>query len=316
MKRRMLIIIMALSAAILAQDPAEAMSAGTVAEVFEPGPDNSKGADGENATEAVPSAAGSAGLTVPEPPPVRTAEDVMMDGRERIAAGPKPAAVPKPAVATGKQTVAVYMAGEEPKGAHGVHNILGGELARTITTSGRYLAVDRTEAILEQLAIEHTYQRSGAVDDDQIKNLGRQLGVQYLCISNINNVGRQSYYLDVRLVDVVSAEIINSVTANSNLKDANEMTRVARTIAYDLIETEKAAKERKRKRKILLTTSISLDVLGLGATAYGVLENSNMNSHVDKTSYSEAESAKTRRDAAYIAGAVLLASGLTIHIFF
>jgi len=233
---------------------------------------------------------------------------------------PEPKQTPEPAAPTpaapGKQTIAVYMAGNEPRGAKGVHNILGGELARTISTSDKYLAVDRTDAILEQLAKEHVYQRSGAVSDDQIKSLGQQLGAQFLCISDIHTVGPQSYYLDVRLVDVVSAEIVRTVTANNSLKNAEEMTKVARTIAYELIETEKAAKARKRKKAILLTTSISLDVLGLGAIAYGLLENSNIKTHVDNYDYTSAKSAQTKRNAAYIAGGALLASGITIHIFF
>ncbi|MCL2219277.1 MAG: OmpA family protein, partial [Chitinispirillia bacterium] len=114
----------------------------------------------------------------PEPPPVvipettpatRTIEDVMDDGRKRTTPEPTTISGPTPsdiAAEQGKQAVAIYMAGDEPTGAQGVHNIMGGELARVINGSDRYLAVDRTEVILDQLAKEHTYQRSGAVDDD------------------------------------------------------------------------------------------------------------------------------------------------------
>jgi|GEM_PF-1376222 len=222
---------------------------------------------------------------------------------------------PDPA-AQGKQTIAVYMAGEEPRDARGVHNILGGELARSISGSDRYTAVDRTDAILRQLAREHTFQRSGAVSDDQIKSLGQQLGVQYLCIAGISPAGRQSYYLDVRLVDVVTAEIIRTVTANSSLRDAGEMRSVARSLAYELIETEKARHDRERKKRLLLSTAVSLDVIGLGLIAYGVVENGNMRTRIENAKFTDAERAKTRRDAAYIAGGALIASGITIHILF
>jgi len=242
---------------------------------------------------------------------------------EFIVKEPAPAAAivregpaPAPATRQGKQTIAVYMAGKEPKGALGVHNILGGELARTISTSNNYLGVDRTNAILEELAKEHNYQRSGAVSDDLIKSLGEQLGAQYLCIADINTINWQSYYLDVRLIDVVTAEIIRTVTANSRLRNAGEMTRVARSIAYELIETEKATMQRKQKKKILLTTSVSLDILGAGAVAYGVFENNNMKNHIDSKEFTAAENAQTRRNAAYLAGAALLVSGITINIFF
>ncbi len=137
---------------------------------------------------------------------------------ESAAPAPPPPLIQPIISDPGKQIVAVYMAGQEPHGAKGVHNIIGGELARVMSESEKYTAVDRTEAILQQLDKEHVYQRSGAVDDNQIKAIGHQLGVEYLCISNINAVGRK-YYLDTRLVDVVTAEIQRSVTATSTLKD-------------------------------------------------------------------------------------------------
>ena len=262
-------------------------------------------------------------IAVPEPAPSsRSIEDVMEGGRKRFtsesATAPTPADEPKLtelAAEQGKQAVAIYMAGDEPTGAQGVHNIMGGELARVISGSDKYLAVDRTDVILEQLAKEHTYQRSGAVDDDQIKALGQQLGVQYLSISNINPVGKR-YYLDTRLVDVVTAEIMRSVTETSTLKDANEMSRVARNIALELIEPEETRKARLLRKKIFRYTAIGLDVLGAGALAYGYLENSNVIKHIDKNDPQEADRAVTRRNAAYIAGGAILAGGITIHILF
>jgi hypothetical protein len=209
MKRLTLFIIMALYAAALAHGPAT--PAGTIshAEIETAGHEPGNGKDAKDTAHVAETGAAEAGTanhaeTVPahhdaahqEPP--EAAEIAIPEE----PAPPEPEPTPEPAAPApatpAKQTIAVYMAGEEPKGAPGVHHILGGELARTISTSDKYLAVDRTDAILEQLSKEHVYQRSGAVDDDQIKSLGRQLGVQYLCISNINNVGWQAYYLDVR----------------------------------------------------------------------------------------------------------------------
>jgi hypothetical protein len=257
-------------------------------------------------------------VVIPESEPATVPE---LEPEPEPAVIPEPAPVPLPpsleslALREGKQTVAVYMAGEEPAGARGVHNILGGELARTISESERYLAVDRTEAILEQLTREHVYQRSGAVDDDQIKALGQQLGVQYLCISDINAVGRR-YYLDVRLVDVVTAEIMRSATATSTLKHANEMTRVARNIALELIETDRTREQRERQKKIFRYTAIGLDVLGAGAIMYGIIEDNNVKNFVDDADYPNASRAVTRRNIGYIAGGVLLATGVSFHIFF
>ncbi len=61
---------------------------------------------------------------------------------------PPPTPVQPVIAEQGKQAVAVYMAGQEPTAAKGVHTIMGGELARVLSESDRYTAVDRTEAIL------------------------------------------------------------------------------------------------------------------------------------------------------------------------
>ncbi|MCL2218636.1 MAG: hypothetical protein FWC23_01860 [Chitinispirillia bacterium] len=140
------------------------------------------------------------------------------------------------ALAQERQTVAVYMAGEEPQSARGAHKVLGGELVKTINGSGRYIAVDRTEAIQTQLVKEHTFQQGGAVDDAQIKNWGKQFSVQYLCIVEISALKGGQFYLDVRLVDVETAVTSKSATADSDLRDAGEIMRVARYLARGIVD--------------------------------------------------------------------------------
>jgi len=247
---------------------------------------------------------------VQETPAVPTAAPATAAAPETPAPKAKPIAAD-----SGKQIVAVYMAGEEPKTARGAHTIMGGELARVMSESDKYTAVDRTEAILEQLDREQAYQHSGAVDDNQIKAIGHQLGVEFLCISNINPVGKR-FYLDTRLVNVVTAEIARSVTATSTLKDANEMTRIGREIALELLEADLTHERRARRKKMFRTAALSIDAVSMLAFAYGIIENSNVVKHVNNIDGPEATRAATRRDVAYIVSGSLLGAGLFIHIVF
>ena len=228
-----------------------------------------------------------------------------------------------PLFAQGKQSVAVYMAGEEPLGAMGVHKVLGGELARTISRSVKYSAVDRTEAILTQLSNEHAFQRSGAVSDEQIRDIGKQFGVQYLCITDISMLKGGAYYIDVRLVDVVSSEIVRTATMVSQLRDANEMIQAAQKIASELIETEKVNEramqeeaKRERFKRRAFYAALGADVLGAGLTAYGIYEDANVRKHSDKEKFTAANRSARNRNAAFIAGGTFILSGITIHIFF
>jgi endonuclease IV len=71
--------------------------------------------------------------------------------------------------------------------------------------------------------------------------------------------------------------------------------------------------------------AVSLDVAGVLAAAYGVFENNNVRvivndvKKIEGKEYikgSKADESVNRRNIAYIAGAALLASGITVHIVF
>jgi len=223
--------------------------------------------------------------------------------------------------AESRQNVAIYMAGEEPASAPGMYNVLGGELAKAINNSKKYMAVDRTDAITNLLTKEHKFQRSGAVSDDQIKTLGKQFGVRYLCIAELSELQGGSYYLEIRLVDVETAVIVHTVTASSNLKGSAEMIRFAQQAARDLIDTDGAKEDRppvkeKSKKRTVLLTGLSLDVLGAGLLAYGLYENHSAGNLIKDKKFKDADKAAKNRNIAYIAGSALLLSGISVHILF
>jgi hypothetical protein len=63
-------------------------------------------------------------------------------------------------------------------------------------------------------------------------------------------------------------------------------------------------------------TAISLDVIGAGLFVYGFNRNSHVKDNVDGGFYDAAENAVKQRNIGYIAGTILLLSGITVHIFF
>jgi len=90
------------------------------------------------------------------------------------------------------------------------------------------------------------------------------------------------------------------------------------------------ANENKSAKKFITSATtqtkvaIGLDVLGAAAIGFGIYQNSQMNSHIDKAKiynridpeYKKAVDAHRNRNISYIAGSALLASGVAIHIFF
>jgi hypothetical protein len=110
--------------------------------------------------------------------------------------------------------IAVYVSGnmrDDEKKA------LGTRMLSTIVRSGRYRAVERSDEFMSQLASEHIKQRSGAIDDAQIKRLGKQFGVDFICITDITPAFGM-FYVSARIVNVETAEIVFMGEASDNLR--------------------------------------------------------------------------------------------------
>jgi len=133
-----------------------------------------------------------------------------------------------------KQSIAVYISGTEPPALKGAHKVIGSELAKALTESKAYSAVDRTEDALKIIEKEHIYQRSGAVDEKQIKELGKQLGVKFICIAEVSEV-MGSHHLNARLVDVETAEVVAIVSKSGAMKDVFQVVETTKDTARELV---------------------------------------------------------------------------------
>jgi len=135
--------------------------------------------------------------------------------------------------------VAVGAIGEEPK--PGILKALSSQLTKALVKSGKYTALDRSEAILKQLGKELAYQRSGAVDEQQIREFGHQFGVQYMCIVESSEV-MGSFMLEAKLVDVETAEITSIGSTPSDLVNIGDLMAASEEIVSQLLGTSVGAK--------------------------------------------------------------------------
>lgn len=145
-------------------------------------------------------------------------------------------AVALTAVAQQKK-VAVYVTGEQTT----ISKVLGDELVKAFAKSGKYAAIERTKYFLAELGKEQAYQRSGAVDDKEIARLGVQFGVQLVCVADVSDVFGEKY-VSTRLIDVESAEVVNTSNATSKLDNMHELLKVTEGLAKEL--TAKTVQEK------------------------------------------------------------------------
>lgn len=135
-----------------------------------------------------------------------------------------------------QKKVAVYVTGKDD----GINKVLGDKLVEAFVKNGKYIAVERTSGFLAELKKEQNYQRTGEVTDSEISELGKQFGVEYVCVADIYDVYSEKY-VSARLIDVESVEIINSANVNTKLDNMNELLRVSVALANGL--TAKTSKE-------------------------------------------------------------------------
>lgn len=141
--------------------------------------------------------------------------------------------------------VAVYVAKNEA--SRNIGRVFGDKLVAALTTSGRYIAVERTNSFLQQLSKEQTYQRTGVVDDNEISRLGKQFGVQLVCVVDISNVFGEKF-ISARLINVETAEVVNTHDVGGEINNMETCIRMADEIANNLSKgtfTEQARINRK-----------------------------------------------------------------------
>lgn len=100
--------------------------------------------------------------------------------------------------------IAVYVI---KTGNRDVDIVLGDQLVRGFVNNEGFVAVERSNAFLKQLKKENGYQYSGMVDDnDRIAELGKQFGVQYVCVVKTISYGG-SYFINARILNVETVEV-------------------------------------------------------------------------------------------------------------
>ncbi|MDR3000326.1 MAG: tetratricopeptide repeat protein, partial [Fibromonadaceae bacterium] len=76
---------------------------------------------------------------------------------------------------------------------------------------------------------------SGAVSDEQIKKLGEQLGVQYVCVAEVSEIKGKEFLFQARVVDVETARVLRASSTHSKLESMREMVAAAQKVAREIV---------------------------------------------------------------------------------
>ena len=131
-----------------------------------------------------------------------------------------------------QKKVAVYVTGEDV----GINKVLGSKLVSAIARSEKYSAIERTESFLAELSKEQNYQRTGAVDDSELSRLGKQFGVQYICVAAVSEAFNEKY-LSARLIDVESAQVERTASSSGAIQSLESLVTAANAVSTELLSS-------------------------------------------------------------------------------
>ena len=103
--------------------------------------------------------------------------------------------------------------------------MIRGSMESAVANSPEYEGYNRTD--FDFITQEHQFERSGAVDDGQIRELGKMAGVQYILVTE---AGKQAgfFYILAKILDVETGQVMKSV---NDLCDASP-TDIKETCDY------------------------------------------------------------------------------------
>lgn len=131
-----------------------------------------------------------------------------------------------------KMAIYVTPGDEKFKSAEG---IVSSELTRAFVRSRKYQVVERANEFLKKISEEQGYQHSGNVDDEQMTALGKQYGVEYLCVAQISSFGNSYYQISARMLDIETATVLSSEVEYFSSSNPEELLTATRKVANNLI---------------------------------------------------------------------------------
>lgn len=93
---------------------------------------------------------------------------------------------------------------EENKVSAAIESMVRSNLTKVISGSPGYEGYDRVS--ISEIMDEHDFERTGMVDDEQIKRLGALAGADFLLVSQVYMFNETTLFVDAKLLDVETAK--------------------------------------------------------------------------------------------------------------
>ncbi len=130
----------------------------------------------------------------------------------------------------GQEKVAIFNPAGEVNNS--IKTIIREELSSAVVSSNNYTVLER--ALIDKVLEESKFQMSGQVDDNQIGELGKKMGADYVCIASITPMGN-NFYLSFKLVSVTTAKVERQKTGMTQ-RGGNELMPMSVRLANEMFQ--------------------------------------------------------------------------------
>jgi uncharacterized protein (TIGR02145 family) len=171
--------------------------------------------------------------------------------------------------------IAVYVVSNELSAAE--KKVLGNRISTVFVQSGQYKEAVRNDVFLNAIAKETKKQRDGSVDDEQIRELGKQAGVKFVIVADFTYAFKV-YNINAKLLDVETA--ISDKAANIEMDSIDDIGKVASEIFKQISGTTTG-------KQVFTDTrdGKNYNIMDIGGLTWFVQE---LNYEKDKYAYDEA----------------------------
>ena len=118
--------------------------------------------------------------------------------------------IPLSALAQETRKVAVF----DPAGTveKALLEIVREEISSVVVNTTRYTVLERQ--LINKVLEENLFQESGLVNDEQVSDIGRRMGADYVFVTAISPLGR-NYYISCKMIEVATARIDKQFTGTT-----------------------------------------------------------------------------------------------------
>ena len=139
--------------------------------------------------------------------------------------------------------------------SYGMKLMVRGKLAYAITNTSGYEGYDRVD--IASIMSEHEFQRTGLVNDAQIKRLGEMTGADYILIAEVAKLDDSHIFIVSKILNVETAKVenISSIQTATNIENMEKACRelaarllgIQRGTDFDEAITDEPLREYKEK---------------------------------------------------------------------